>query len=84
MRPFQVFGSKSSRWQNRLAILFGNTEDDIATVQILVVVCERANGFQDLASRGFFVPACLELHTGRFHGALVQKVIEVDGKDGTH
>ena len=84
LRRRELFRRETRRRQRGPAIGFLHAEHDVAAVQALQVVRERANVFQNLRAGGLGIPTRLELDANGLHHAAVQKIVEIDGQVTAH
>ena len=71
-----LFGLEADRWQDRLAVLRFNPEDEITTAPIMEIIGEGADRVED----SFRIPAFFELNTLRLDRPAVEKSVDIDGQ----
>ena len=74
-------GGQAGRGQRRPPGPLPDANDDIAAVQVVIIVGEGADRPQRLEPRRMRVPGRLEFHPLRLHAAAVEEVVEVDRKN---
>ena len=84
LRLLDLRGGETGRRKYRPSVPLPHTDDDVAAVQVVVVVRERADRPQHLDTRGVGIPRRLELDALRFHAAAMQQCIEIDREDRAH
>ena len=84
LRRFDLLGRQAGRRQDSPSVPLLDADDDVAAVQVVVVVREGADGPEHLDPGGARIPRRLELDPLRLHPAAVQQCIEIDRQDRAH
>ena len=84
LRSLDLLRWQSGRRQDRASFLLVNADDNVAAVQVVVVIGERTDCLEHLGARRLRIPRCFELHPFRLYAAAIEKVIKIDRKNCTH
>ena len=84
LRRLQLGGGETFRRQTGSSVALGDSNDDVAAVQVVVVVGERADRLEHLRPGGVWIPGGLELYPHRLHAAAVEQVGQVDRESVAH
>lgn len=84
LRRFNGLGRQAMRGQCRTSGPFFNADDDIAAVQVVIVIRKRADRPEYLRAGGVWIPRRLKLHPLRLYAAAMEEIVEIDGKNRTH
>ena len=84
LRCFELRGGQTGGGQGGSSVLLRDADDDVASVQVVVVVRESADRPKGLGAGPLRIPRRLELHPLGLDPATAEEIVEVDGEDRAH
>ena len=84
LRRLDLFGRQAGGWQGGPPFRLADADDDVAAVQVVVVVRERADGPEHRGTRDVRIPSRLEFDPFRLHAAAIEEIVEIYRKDRAH
>ena len=81
---FDLRTAQADRRPLDTAFRFGDSDNHVTAVEILMVVGKRADRLQYLEAGGIGTPDRLELHTHGLDRSAAEKIVNADGQDGAH
>ena len=84
LRRVQLGGGQTGGGHGRAPVPFPDADDDIAAVQVVIIVRERTDRPERLRAGPLWIPRGLELHPLRLDAAAAEEIVEVDREDRAH